>query len=890
MLKEKDLALRKSREYANELQEIYKETLTACDAAEARVQELEKQIQSSAPDPPPLIVVSPPPSKNVSRKPFLAQPTHEITPQDEAAILRLLTAVDRLRSERDSLRRAVHFTSVEHRISLETVQSEVGEKAKEIAKLHVELETLRQQLDDATTEGTTELLKFKDEADVWRRKCETLEFERKDDFHTNEADLQIMQTHLTEVETSYQRSKSALKKSIRMGSAALVLVQHLSDQLKVLHHSAETNEQWRLQSALEKEEMLAAHEVQLADAMKEVEVRDSRISHLHSEIQDLNIQVSNLQYEMKEAKEELFSVQAGANSEHIDERDPAVLLSRINALEQRVLRRTEQIGILQHDSKRIETNLRLAEDTIMELTGDLDDMKRERACLVDDCAQARKDRDNALHRLDEMEVEVETLQNNRNNETVLKESLAQAQAEIADQTQTIESLIAIVFDLKARLRCLNSLHIDMTSQIEVHQDETRALEGQYAHSLAENERLTSRIDSMEVTLIQQTDDIDKWKQDLSSAQAEVDRLLKNLEECADQMTTYEAQISREKQQHLTALESLRAELAKAEESLTSSRQELETVQREEEELRQSLHALQENDSSNSAEVTRLNSIIRELQASLEEQTIAHNSELATLRQTSEDDRSRLQSEMEASGSTIVRLHEEYRAAIQGLEEKLVAGKSLVQAAEAVKDNCELQLERIRSEHAKEILVLKSSVEEERKIKISLEAELQGASDSVTELENHIAAAVSRYESEIRDLETSISETRSQVDGLIENNRSLQRDKTTWELDRARLEGALEQASTKCQYADQQLKNRYVQISLIMYSCSFLFPSLCLASTNFTPLKWTCNICVLKFQSSKRPLEARKQLWSCAQVNLNKNWPWRNASSRRGGIIVSVRRP
>ncbi|GJJ13115.1 hypothetical protein Clacol_007365 [Clathrus columnatus] len=803
-LEEKDIALRKSREYANELQQIYKETLKACDMAEARVEELERQLQSLTPDPPPLISFS-----------FLAQPTHEMTPQDEASILRLLTAVDRLRSERDSLRRAVHFTSVEHRISLDTAQEQLAEKDKEIIKLQNELETLRQQLDNATTEGITELLRFKDEVEIWRKKFENLESERIDDSRANKTDLKIIKTHLEEVKTTYRRTNQALAKSSRLGVVASILIRHLSDKVQELNGCWAENERDQLGKIKDKEEELivcclekATLQAQLADATKELETRSDCISTLHSEIQEFKIQNLNLQYEINERKEELLIAKGTQAFEDTkDEGDPVALRLRITTLEQRVMRRTEQIGILQHDSKRLETNLRVAEETIMELSGDLEDTKRNCECLVDDCAQARKERDDALHKLENLETELETLQADQDQKIILEGSLRQANTEIAKQTKTIEGLVGAAFDSTTKLRSLNSLYTRATSQFGALKVQMSTLEGQYAHSLAENERLTSRIESMEVALVEQTDEIDKCKQDLLSAHTEIRRLLKALEELGTQRNHLENQLLQQEQKQVVVLEALQVELTESRELLATNKKELESIRKDKENSHQSLQSLREKDNSSTAEITRLNLIIHELQA-------VHNSTLISLKQNSDDDRLRLQTELEASRTVVSDLREEHLIKIQTLEKKLATTESLLQTAELSRGHHKAEIERVRSESTEEILTLQSRIEEEKAAKIFLEAELQSTSNSVTELENHIATAVTRYESEIQNLKTSLSKAHEQIDEQIEARRLLQHERTAWESQRVQIEAELERSTTRYEYAEQQYKKSEHELHIL----------------------------------------------------------------------------
>ena len=79
------------------------------------------------------------------------------------------------------------------------------------------------------------------------------------------------------------------------------------------------------------------------------------------------------------------------------------LKEQIEELEGRVARRTEQIGIHQHDIKRLETNLRLQEDRIAEMTTELEVAMSEKESMVEDCADAREARDRTLKKAEDLE-------------------------------------------------------------------------------------------------------------------------------------------------------------------------------------------------------------------------------------------------------------------------------------------------------------------------------------------------------------------------------------------------------------------------------------------------------------------------------------------------------
>lgn len=99
------------------------------------------------------------------------------------------------------------------------------------------------------------------------------------------------------------------------------------------------------------------------------------------------------------------------------------LRGQIEELENRVMRRTEQIGIHQHDIKRLEINLRLQEERLGEMTTELEMMAAQKDAMVEDCADARETRDEALMRVEQLEEELEGSEGRNIDNTVIVESL-----------------------------------------------------------------------------------------------------------------------------------------------------------------------------------------------------------------------------------------------------------------------------------------------------------------------------------------------------------------------------------------------------------------------------------------------------------------------------------
>ena len=114
------------------------------------------------------------------------------------------------------------------------------------------------------------------------------------------------------------------------------------------------------------------------------------------------------------------------------------LRGQIEELENRVMRRTEQIGIHQHDIKRLETNLRLQEERLSEMTTELETMVTQKDAMVEDCAAAREARDEALIRVERLEEELESSEGR--NVKRLETNLCLQEERLSEMTTELEMM------------------------------------------------------------------------------------------------------------------------------------------------------------------------------------------------------------------------------------------------------------------------------------------------------------------------------------------------------------------------------------------------------------------------------------------------------------------
>ena len=138
---------------------------------------------------------------------------------------------------------------------------------------------------------------------------------------------------------------------------------------------------------------------------------------VESDRDSLALQVANLTVDLEAAQNELTSAEERYNALQADQLSTMssseathALRNQIVELEDRVLRRNEQIGVHQHDIRRLETNLKLQEETIGEMKLEFETLTTQNEAMLEDCADAREIRNEALSRVESLEEEVELLE------------------------------------------------------------------------------------------------------------------------------------------------------------------------------------------------------------------------------------------------------------------------------------------------------------------------------------------------------------------------------------------------------------------------------------------------------------------------------------------------
>jgi chromosome segregation ATPase len=428
-------------------------------------------------------------------------------PSDATAYIgTLLGAIERLRGERNDLRRDLSFLESENKFAVQALGSKVvstvpvvhraedRERERRIRRLDlaatasaIMVRHLQQQLEDAS-------------AGFARHLDETLQAcELKDNMSRD------LQARLVAV---VQKLEVAQARSSDTSRSALDEAPSADRECK---------------------EALDQAEAQLSDLRKLLEDVESQRDSLHLQVNNLQSDLAFAQEEVAEAEARYSTLQAQQLSSMSSTEVTRSLRGQIEELEMRVLRRTEQIGIHQHDIKRLETNLKLQEERIGEMTSELETLGEQKEAMVWDCADAREARDEAIRKCERLELEIEALE----------ERLETSEGERQQETVT---LVEVIVETTARLRTpLNILALKDNSAVQaeealaVAQVELKSKSSLLEASQKSEEDLQAKADALQEDLNQKIADAKRLEQHLYDLQQRPDVKATSESQAIDQL-------------------------------------------------------------------------------------------------------------------------------------------------------------------------------------------------------------------------------------------------------------------------------------------------------------------------------------------------------------------
>ena len=338
----------------------------------------------------------------------------------------MLSAIDRLRTERDDLQTSLEYLQVESRFSVQALQDK--------------LSALEQASRDKPATD---------------RMDEDVQVISQEQFEQIQRELLESRAQASKTQTECHSLRSQLQ------SDAEMYAQTLTDTMK------------------EKAELLDAKNTEIKALHDRVSETTTTLKDITEERDVLNQQSHRLQSEIAELQQDIQGYQQRVSSMQTAQMSSSsqngavhALKEQIAGLEARVLRRNEQIGVHQHDIKRLETNLRLAEERLGEMSSELEMANTEKTAMVEDCATAREERDEMRKARDSLEIELDEVTrqvSERDGEIqALHNAILSAQESLAQdnvaRVDEIASLVAVIVDRHTRLRLLSTKMKDAEQQ------------------------------------------------------------------------------------------------------------------------------------------------------------------------------------------------------------------------------------------------------------------------------------------------------------------------------------------------------------------------------------------------------------------------------------------
>lgn len=538
-------------------------------------------------------------------------------------------------------------------------------------------------------------------------------------------------------------------------------LQNTSRQRDGLVTQLETSEQARHEAQASAERL----ESQISELEKALDDADTARNSLSLRIVHLEREVSTAQSELTEAEGRYSTLQFHQLSEMSSSEATRALKQQIQELEMRVVRRTEQIGLHQHDIGRLETNLRVAEERVTEMITELDMMSAQKEAMVEDCADARDARDAALDRVERLEEEMESRSDQEETALVtmveiIAASVSQRRSTQCRQAQLLDHLVSVtaangqaeattlaaksdILALRDQVSCLEQeskqaivalalAHCDIASRTGAGETQyvlevkIGNLEDQLHVELARTTSLSQQLD----TLREATDSLAKSHErdaslvdEVSSLKEELSQTICALKEAQASSSAFE-RLTEDTQNQLRQewsdeVATLKQELASSGEDLLCIRRSLQDMTSSRQEIERQLHSMETESSSRVEELQVASS-------SLQAEFLVVAQQLSQAREEHAQVIQRLEDEVQA------RAHESHAHQI-----KFGSAKARADDAEDEVRRLEKQLrdaERRIQEHVDRMKVLENNDLTQQQEVTDLSAEMQKAKSMCRYLE------------------------------------------------------------------------------------------------------------------------------------------------------------
>jgi len=782
---------------------------------------------------------------------FTAPITPTITSHPEAdadtitQIERLLLAIERLRGERDNLRRNVQFLESESRFAIEALEAKLSASMSTASNYTMAtVEQLKAQIHemhaqnmevDRAKAGEIRKLQLHVQGLAIALGRVTSEQETSRSEHSQETHNELMN-----LQTTLEESQVDVKELEQRYDVTVLCLEAVTSQRDDLLNQLQTKDtEWEQET-----ESLRMAEREARERLDEFEREMSELNHHMEEIESdrdsLALQVTNLTTDLQIAQDELTNAETRYTnlqfhqlSSMTNNEATRTLRDHIEELEMRVMRRTEQIGIHQHDIRRLETNLRLQEERLGEMTVELEMMAAQKDAMVEDCADAREARDEAIGRVERLEEELETIEG-RNDENmalvtnliaVIAETVARAREAIGQASSQATGTEHDLFLTQEQQSALQQVDeklaslLELTKQSDEHYEELQKVSLALVQLQTETKELSTLAQILQEEKVALEFQIAALKDqahesiilDLQSKNKDLQDQIQEKERACASNDNAERALIQVKLQHAEAVGKLQSHLVETESAL----EELQTRykssegdhQRAVEEAKSSIQQLEQRLEATTKTLAELTQTHKHVDA-LEKEHAKRIFDLQDqLDKTSGAQQEALKSRDALHTENIRLAHE-----IDRIEkEKDVLLSRARDDKLAVQQELDKKVQSLQGKFEEETRLLQISKEEATRLELRLQDETTGRAQDQKAHAEALSSANEQYE----QAEESISQLRADLARLQKNLEANQgylaaaeEEKTILQQDITTFEAEVQKSKSLSRYLETQIKDRY----------------------------------------------------------------------------------
>jgi chromosome segregation ATPase len=678
-------------------------------------------------------------------------------------VQRILISMDRLRTERDELRRQMEFVTLELQCAQEQLSKErnsevqagasdervhaLSERCSQHMRSIQRLERSALVLASVAAYTQTDLAARTAEAQHASTRCAELEAHSHDEIQALSAALQAAEAERETMRDDIERLEIELDDERMLVEEAHQAFEETRGELDHTLHSLESVEGQRRHLNLqlydtkvsinETTEAFKDQADQLANLEKELEDVASERNSLRVHLANLERELDTARHELSEGERRYNDLQAQQLAKMSGDAIAMHLKAQIAELEQRISRRTAEKEVLTHDVKRMETNHRLLEERCSEMTNELDTVIMEKDAMIEDCASTREARDEALRRVEDLEMEVERIESRTSLQQQVSEDQFSAMtvvlAEVAVRSRGITAAwrlgsqrhAATVAQAAESLAAAEQERVSLVQAAATAEDHRQRDFQAINEITAEVHRLREEvydgtINLRATTLALALSAIDQRKQHLAVLALRHGRV---------QLVSHLATLELGQKEYQSVLEDLRRELDASELQKHESLASMEALRARHEELEGDVASLQQardeaelanqqsaaemtrrfaETATLSAEVEKLSRSNDELELRLEDSAVQHSEAMNALQARL----SEATAQTDATRAELARVGDDHRRALEDLElaaRRAEAAEANVQTHESRCLEIKGQLEHLRVAHAEQMKATEDSL-------------------------------------------------------------------------------------------------------------------------------------------------------------------------------------